>query len=290
MLDTIEWSADAVTKESMQDVPKDRSPPKVVRDVLEAVSVLLGVPKTRWDDLKKLISEPKFAEKVKALDFKKQVNKKQFDKLTEKLSAQDFDEEFIKTVCVPIVPLATWCRSIGCYLSKTKYKDGAIIRPVASAAEAEPSRPRSSPQQPADIEPTPASEMIFEPDIRFMSEDELEAVPDLVITRPEVGSIHFQGNTDCRGLDLDQVIRMVVGEVRVYPMYDQKPPPGQGLNKEAIVTMYQCYPPNGSDLLNDTKAQDKYKGKIKQMTEAKNARFVDYDCGSGVWKFAVDHF
>jgi len=78
--------------------------------------------------------------------------------------------------------------------------------------------------------------------------------------------------------------------VLVYPDKEHKPPVGVGLNKAATVTMYQCWPPNGNRLLADPKSAEKYKRKIKQMTEEKTARFIDYDCGTGVWKFSVDQF
>ena len=37
----------------------------------------------------------------------------------------------------------------------------------------------------------------------------------------------------------------------------------------------------------DPKSQERYKRKIKLMTEEKHARFIDYDCNTGVWKFAA---
>ncbi|CAL1147513.1 unnamed protein product [Cladocopium goreaui] len=58
--------------------------------------------------------------------------------------------------------------------------------------------------------------------------------------------------------------------------------------------MYQCWPPNGSmlaqDMHQDLEQQEEYKRRIKVMTEEKKARFIDYDCMMGVWKFGVDHF
>eukprot|EP00913_Durusdinium_trenchii_P020351 g19118.t1 len=45
--------------------------------------------------------------------------------------------------------------------------------------------------------------------------------------------------------------------------------------------MYQCWPPNGSVLAQDSVQQEEYKRRIKVMTEEKKARFIDYDCNTG---------
>merc|ERR1712007_173343 len=105
---------------------------------------------------------------------------------------------------------------------------------------------------------------IFDPDIDRLSLEELKRVKDLTISRPAVGSITFHGETDCTELDFEHVVRLEIGEVLIYPESSTKPPVGTGLNKAATVTMYQCWPPNPSKLLQDTKSQDRYKKKIKQ--------------------------
>jgi len=132
--------------------------------------------------------------------------------------------------------------------------------------------------------------MIFDPDLETLSPNELTCVKDLTISRPDVGEITFHGETDVTNLDFERIVRLEIGEVLVYPDPNLKPAEGVGLNKAATVTMYQCWPPNGSKLLEDPASQDKYKKKIKQMTEEKQARFIDYDCSTGVWKFSVEHF
>jgi len=288
-LDTIRWCASSVTRESLQDVKNTGKPAPVVKDVLETVALLLGQTESRWDKLKRFVGSPTFLDKIQRLNFQQNVTREQFKKLRERLGHPDFDEELIKTVCVPVVPLAMWCRAIGVYLSKTKFKGGGEIRPVAAAGAAaqSPSRQQGSGGSRAT---TSGAYMIFEPDIETLSAEELRSVPELSISRPAVGKITFHGNTDCTGLDFEHIVRLEIGEVLVYPDSQQKPPIGTGLNKAATVTMYQCWPPNGSKLLQDPKSQDRYKKKIKSMTEEKRARFIDYDCNTGVWKFSVDHF
>jgi len=282
-LDTIKWCASSVTRDSLQDVQKTTKPAPVVKDVLEAVSVLLGQLETRWDRLKQMISKPQFFEKLQRLDFQRSITKEQFKKLRDKLTHPHFDEELIKTVSVPVVPLAMWCRAIGVHLSKTKYRGGPEVRPVAGAGASVP-QPRYEDRR------SSAVAMTIQPDLSRMSSEELRHVRDLTISREGVGTITFEGETDVTGLDFETIVRLEVGEVLVYPQPRTKPEIGVGLNKAATVTMYQCWPPNGSLLAQDKEQQEEYKRRIKLMTEEKKARFLDYDCNTGVWKFAVEHF
>merc|ERR1712087_181488 len=119
--------------------------------------------------------------------------------LREKLRNPEFDEEYIKTVCVPVVPLAMWCRSIGVYLSRTKFKGGPQIRPLAAVGatsgvgEFQDSR-------------LPPVDMIFEPDLGRLSPEELRRVPNLTISRPDVGRIMFHGETDCTDIAFEHIV------------------------------------------------------------------------------------
>ncbi|CAK0885368.1 unnamed protein product [Prorocentrum cordatum] len=132
---------------------------------------------------------------------------------------------------------------------------------------------------------------VFEPDVFRLGPEELKRVPGLTISREGVGQIAFHGETDCSGVDFGRAVRLEVGEVCVYPDGSSKPPPGTGLNKAATIVMMQCWPPNGGGRsLEDAGTREKYKQQIKKMTEEKNATFIDYDCSSGVWQFAVEHF
>jgi len=131
--------------------------------------------------------------------------------------------------------------------------------------------------------------LIVEPDLSQMSSEELAEVYDLTVTKPDIGSVVFHGVTDCRDLDIAQTVVLKRGYVLVYPDPAKKPPPGEGLNKHATVTMYQCFPPGGH--VKDEQALADYKVKIKKMTEEKSAcTFIDYDCLTGVWTFEVERF
>jgi hypothetical protein len=288
-LDAIRWCATSVTRESLFDVRNTQKPAPVVKDVIETVALLLGQPETRWDKLKRFIGSPTFMTGIQTLNLYQKVTREQFRKLRERLAHPDFDEELVKTVCVPVVPLAMWCRAIGVYLSKTKYRGGPAIRPVAAAGGVHQlyQRPCTAEQRRTVA---PGTCMVFDPDIEQLTLEELQHVLDLTISRQDVGEITFHGETDCTALDFEQILRLEIGEVLVYPDSSSKPPVGMGLNKAATVTMYQCWPPNGSTLLQDAKSQEKYKNKIRHMTEEKHAKFIDYDCSTGIWKFSVEHF
>lgn len=288
-LDMIRWCGENL-KESLQDLKGTTRPQDLngVKEVLETVSLLLGQPETRWDKLKRLIGSPTFLERVQRLSFQQSITRETFRKLRDRLQHPNFDEEQIKSVCVPVVPLAIWCRAIGVYLSKTRFRGGPEIRPVAGAGAAVPPPPQPREQQQERL--NPAAYIVFEPDLNGMSPEELRCVQNLTISRPDVGTITFHGPTDCNDLDFGRIVRLEIGEVLVYPDSSVKPEVGVGLNKAATVTMYQCWPPNGRSLLQDQKSQERYKKKIKQMTEEKHAKFLDYDCNTGLWKFSVEHF
>ena len=72
--------------------------------------------------------------------------------------------------------------------------------------------------------------------------DELRELHDLVIVRPQYGSIRFLQPVDLhRGLDFSKVVTIKRKEVVVYGD-ENKPPEGEELNVRAHVTLYQVFP------------------------------------------------
>jgi len=175
--------------------------------------------------------------------------------------------------------------------SPRKEPHGEVLEPPASRHGDE----REKPLETRSVTPRPQrqrekpSQWQITPDLSTMSIEELREVVDLEVSSPGIGGILFHGITDCSKLDVHRLVHLDIGEVLVYP-YGNKPEPGKELNKRATVTMYQCWPPNGRGHLEDESAQERYRGKIKQMTEDKKATFIDYDCITGTWKFQVEHF
>jgi len=160
----------------------------------------------------------------------------------------------------------------------------ASSQPAAGERALSPNRPRPAL---GDLEVTP--------DIFAMSTDELRHVRDLTIRKPNVGEVTFQGEVDLsqekRLLeDLPSLVRLERGEVVLYPDPSTKPQEGEGLNRPATITLFECLPPANTGGLSDPNAKSRYRARIAQMTEEKGARFIDYDCDRGIWQFRVDHF
>jgi len=132
------------------------------------------------------------------------------------------------------------------------------------------------------------------PDVYSIPLHELRAVKDLTVRKNGVGEVTFHGEIDLvrekRVLEeLPRIIRLEQGEVVLYPDMGTKPPEGEGLNRPATITLFQCMPPS-SGSFPDANSKIKYRERIAKMTEAKGAKFVDYDCDQGIWQFRVEHF
>jgi hypothetical protein len=124
-----------------------------------------------------------------------------------------------------------------------------------------------------------------------MSAAELAKVVQFRIYRPGIGEICWPGETDVRHLNLDEIVRIEPKEVFVYDGLSdddpQKPPQGRGLNKHAIITLWNMYPK--SKHLTEEKVAA-YEAKLHKACEAAGAQFQEYNPHTGEWIFAVDHF
>mmetsp|Transcript_83003 Transcript_83003/g.209376 ORF Transcript_83003/g.209376 Transcript_83003/m.209376 type:complete len:301 (-) Transcript_83003:105-1007(-) len=131
------------------------------------------------------------------------------------------------------------------------------------------------------------------PDVYSMSPADLRRVRDLTVRKANVGEVTFPGELDLvreRHVleELPVIVRLEPGEVLLYPDPGTKPREGEGLNRPATITLFQCKPPAGS--LTDADSKARYRERIAKMTEVKGATFVDYDCDRGIWRFRVSHF
>jgi hypothetical protein len=262
----MQWSVENIQQKDILELRNVNRPSAATRLVLETTTTLLGLLDPKWPSVKRFLMSSAFIDRMRVFDIET-VSMRQFRMLKKALSSPEFDEATVPSGI--IMACAVWSRCVGVYLSLDKFRGGGRIRPVS-------------------LQPS----LEVEPDLSRLSDAELACVEDLTVRRAGVGQITFHGQTDCRGLDLNDIVRLEVGEVLVYPEACQavKPRPGDGLNKSATVTMYQCWPPNGGSQMQDDRARSRYCQKIQQMTERKNAQFIDYDTEQGIWVFRVEHF
>jgi len=79
---------------------------------------------------------------------------------------------------------------------------------------------------------------------------------------------------------LREIVEIDRAHVTVYPDESKHPPPGNGLNMPAEVTLEKQYPPSNVEL-------EKFTNDLRSKP---NIEFVSYDPKTGIWQFAVEHF
>ncbi|KAM0040550.1 putative peptidase S59, nucleoporin, nucleoporin peptidase S59 [Helianthus debilis subsp. tardiflorus] len=117
-------------------------------------------------------------------------------------------------------------------------------------------------------------------------------VKDFVVGRHGYGSIKFLGETDVRKVDIETVVQFNNREVIVYMDDSMKPPVGEGLNKEAEITLLNIKffdKKTGMQHMDGSKI-NKYIEMLKKKVAAQGAEFMSYDPVEGEWKFRVEHF
>ena len=120
-----------------------------------------------------------------------------------------------------------------------------------------------------------------------MSDTDLAMVEGFTIGN-EWGKIEFEGRTDVRGLDLDDLVEIRHRAVEVYPEEKyptdaSKPIRGEKLNKPAIVTLYKCF------FTGKTKGPA-FKKNLQEKSARDGNEFIDYDDENGVYKIRVKYF
>ena len=125
-----------------------------------------------------------------------------------------------------------------------------------------------------------------------MSEADLAAVSNFVVSREGLGSIAWEGAVDVRGVDLDTVVEIKFRDVAVYDAEEEngtKPPLGSKLNRPAVITMYDVFPKDGGADASE-EARSKFEKRISKSTKKMGAELISYNAETGVWKFRVLHF
>jgi hypothetical protein len=264
----LQAAAAQVTLRDLSELRSFRNPPAVVCQVLEAVALILGVSDYRWASMRKQL-DSNFLARIASVDITT-IGDVSRDKLLVLLQVPTFSDGSLLERCSAVAALAAWCNAVGYEL------------------EAGPMRNLDAGH--AMVTSSDLGGLKVEPDLWQLSQDELTRVKNLTVTREGVGSVTFHGTTDCRELvhTISEVVVLNPGEVVIYPNQKQKPAPGHGLNKASSITLHGCLPK--SQCFKDVRAREKYKARVKAMTQEKGAEFIDYDCDLGVWQFRVAHF
>lgn len=123
-----------------------------------------------------------------------------------------------------------------------------------------------------------------------MTEAALSRIDNLEIGRYDRGSVKWEGLTDVRGLDLDQIINIEQDGVAMYPDRE-KPKVGDELNKKAVITLNLPLSRLKSKLKgpNQTAGLEQIKARLKRLSEKVfGGNFIEYD--EERWIFRVPHF
>jgi len=126
------------------------------------------------------------------------------------------------------------------------------------------------------------------PRIKNLTNNELKNIQDFTIFN-EFGKIKFIGNTDIRGLNIDQIISIEKCKFSIYESYKNLPKFGTELNKLAIISLFNCFP---KDLrkLTDAEYLAKFEENLKEQTIKQGGEFIEYNSHKGIWTFYVKHF
>lgn len=126
----------------------------------------------------------------------------------------------------------------------------------------------------------------------------LRAVPDLVVGRVGFGQVAFSQPVDLTTLDtmedlLGGIVRLEDRNATVYPeeYEDMKPPPGEGLNVPATITLENCFPLDKSTRKPIKDAEHpRVQQHVKRLRNLDGTEFVDFEADTGKWTFEVQEF
>ena len=119
-----------------------------------------------------------------------------------------------------------------------------------------------------------------------MDSADLAAVSNFTVVRKGKGKVEWEGAVDVRGADLDRVVVIENKSVSIYSEEEEegrKPAVGTKLNRPAILTMENVFPP-------DPSATEKFVNKVARQTKKMDAELISYDPSTGEWILRVKHF
>ena len=282
--------AQEISTKDLRELRMLKRPPPAVATVLEALRIILSETDLQPGSFKKLLSDT-LPRRLGSFD-PGTLNTAQASKLRSLLSSGEVNADAMSRTCQPCTTLSKWCDRICVLLARPSSEASKVNRGQVNGTSATDSGSRQgvgSGSESQDQQQQSNPVLLVEPDLSTLSKEDLASVHELTVMKPGIGAVVFHGATDCTDLDIQSNVVLKRGYVLVYPDATKKPPVGQGLNKRATVTMYQCFPPG--ERVQDDQVVEEYKMKIKRMTEENSAcTFIDYDCLTGVWTFEVGRF
>lgn len=128
----------------------------------------------------------------------------------------------------------------------------------------------------------------------YLAEDGSCVVPNFTVGREGYGNVYFGKELDVAGLNLDEIVHFRNKEVIVYPDDDNKPSIGNGLNRDAQVTLDQVWPLDKTkhEAIKDPQRllEIDWEGKLRRVCDKNATRFIEYRPETGSWVFRVKHF
>lgn len=138
-----------------------------------------------------------------------------------------------------------------------------------------------------------------------LSLSELSSVKDFIVGRKGYGQIAYLAPVDLVALAQlnpkhsvelnlsnsflnEQVVIFDHKKVNVYPDEIQKPPLGQGINIDAVITLERMFPKGQTS--NGPLEVDAINKYLKMLKRQKETEFVNYIADGGIWSFKVPHF
>lgn len=97
------------------------------------------------------------------------------------------------------------------------------------------------------------------------------------------GKIEFEDEIDLTEVDLDEIVEIGYGYIKVYKKTIDYPNPGEGLNKPAIVHMYNMLP-------NKEEKLENYLKKLQLKCKEMKAEFKSYNENTGELVYKIEHF
>ncbi|ETO19917.1 hypothetical protein RFI_17303, partial [Reticulomyxa filosa] len=133
-------------------------------------------------------------------------------------------------------------------------------------------------------------------ELEAMTEEQLRAIKNLTVGHKVYGKVMFPGETDVRGIDLDEVVTIGWRAIQVYVDDDPKKPAiGKGLNKKAEVELHGVTPlppKDASEEWRPTRAEmEAFALQLETNTRHdEDVTWIGLDVDTYVWRFAVRHW